>query len=492
MTRRRRDDRTDAGRLDRRACDRARMARDARFDGRFFSGVLTTRIYCRPVCPVRPARSENVAFFPTAAAAEHAGFRPCLRCRPETAPGTPAWQGAATTVSRALDLINRGFLDERRVEDLADALGMGARHLTRLFVRYVGAPPTAAARTRRVQLGKALLDETRMPIAQIAFAAGFSSIRRFNAVFAETYRRSPSAIRRSPGDASVTGGPITVRLAYRPPFSWPHVAALLAAESTPGVEEVGPDGYRRTVTLDGKAGWLSVRPVPSEHQLTLAVWLPDYARLGTVVERVRVMFDLKADPRRIVRQLAAEPALVPLLRRAPGVRLPGAWDGFEVAVLRLVARELDPSRTMRAMARLAEIYGRCCAAPPRPGPTQLFPDAAALAEIDDTATGLSRHAVKAVRRLARTTAAGTIRFDATVSFDTLVSQLIGLGSFDAPTAHWIAMRTLAEPDAVPFGAEPGGGRSRRVSRHERWRPWRSYVAVLNALRSTGRAGRVSA
>jgi len=178
-------------------CDRARIARDPRFDGWFFTGVLTTGVYCRPTCPVRPARSRNVVFFPTASAAERAGFRPCLRCRPEAAPGTPAWRGAAATVSRALKLIDRGFLDEKSVDELADTLGVGARHLRRLFLKHAGASPLAAASTRRVQRAKTLLDETAMPISAIAFAAGFASIRRFNAAFRAVYRRPPSAVRRT-------------------------------------------------------------------------------------------------------------------------------------------------------------------------------------------------------------------------------------------------------------------------------------------------------
>jgi AraC family transcriptional regulator of adaptative response/methylated-DNA-[protein]-cysteine methyltransferase len=184
--------------LDSRACDRARLARDRRFDGRFFTGVLTTRIYCRPTCPVKPAKSRNVVFFPTAAAAERAGFRPCLRCRPETAPGTPAWQGAAASVSRALRLIERGFLDDgKTVEDLADSLGMTTRHLRRLFARHAGASPIAVAMTRRVQRAKRLIDETSLPMATVAFAAGFGSIRRFNAAFHTVYRRPPTAVRRT-------------------------------------------------------------------------------------------------------------------------------------------------------------------------------------------------------------------------------------------------------------------------------------------------------
>ena len=183
--------------LDWRTCDRARIARDARFDGSFFTGVRTTRIYCRPTCPVKPAKSGNVEFFPTAAAAERAGFRPCLRCRPESAPGTPAWRGAAATVSRALRLIDRGFLDEKNVDDLSATLGVGARHLRRLFLKHAGATPTAVAGTRRIQRAKKLLDETAMPISAIAFASGFTSIRRFNAAFRAVYRRPPSSLRRT-------------------------------------------------------------------------------------------------------------------------------------------------------------------------------------------------------------------------------------------------------------------------------------------------------
>jgi AraC family transcriptional regulator, regulatory protein of adaptative response / methylated-DNA-[protein]-cysteine methyltransferase len=200
--------------LDARTCDRARLARDARFDGRFYTGVLTTRIYCRPTCPVKPARSANVVFFPTAAAAEGAGFRPCLRCRPEAAPGTPAWRGAAATVSRALRLIEQGFLDEgKSVEDLADALGMTPRHLRRLFARHAGASPLAVATARRVQRAKRLVDETSMRLADVALAAGFGSIRRFNAAFRTAYRRPPSAVRRrrpaARGIAQAPGAPAT-------------------------------------------------------------------------------------------------------------------------------------------------------------------------------------------------------------------------------------------------------------------------------------------
>jgi AraC family transcriptional regulator of adaptative response / DNA-3-methyladenine glycosylase II len=376
-------------------------------------------------------------------------------------------------VSRAFALIDRGALDEGRVSDLAARLGMGPRHLNRLFLRYVGASPIAAGRTRRVQLAKTLLTETAMPIADVAFAAGFQSVRRFNAVFRGTYGRPPSAVRRLLDETSVGGGPITLRLAYRPPFCWRNMVRLLGAEHTPGVEEVDRLGYRRTVMLDGRIGWFSVRPVTSAHQLELRLWLPDYVRLRTAVERVRLMFDLDADPQRIARQLAPDTALAPLLRRVKGLRLPGAWDGFEIAVGRLVLRDVGRSRAGRVLGALANACGRRLDPRPEGGPYILFPEAGVLAASTSSQVGLSRRGARDLRRLARATASGAIQFDGRASFDELVGQLTRVGAFDVPTAHWIAMRSLAEPDAAPF-------RSARGREERRWRPWRSYVAVLRA------------
>ena len=374
--------------LDREVCDRARIARDARFDGRFVSGVLTTRIYCRPVCPVRPARSANVIFFPTAAAAETAGFRPCLRCRPETTPGSAAWRGTAATVSRALRLIDQGALDEGRVGDLAAALGVGARHLTRLFLDHVGAPPTAAARTRRVQLAKTLLSDSRLPMTEVAFAAGFRSIRRFNAVFRQTYRRPPSSIRRV-DPAAIDGGALTLRLAYCPPLGWAGTARRLAAECTPGVEEIGPAGYRRTVAIEGRAGWLSVRPVAGLSQVELQLGLPDYQPLRAVIERVSRLLDLSADPEAIARQLAVDGGLGMLRSQLRAVRLPGAWDGFEVAVHRVLRRHVGAAGARDAVGRLARALGRPLAACPPAGPDRLFPEPEALAAAGPRVLGLS-------------------------------------------------------------------------------------------------------
>ena len=227
--------------LDRRACDRARIARDAKFDGRFFTGVLTTRIYCRPTCPVKPAKSRNVVFFPTAAAAERAGFRPCLRCRPETAPGTPAWRGAAASVSRALRLIEAGFPDDgHSVDELADTLGMTARHLRRLFLRHAGASPTAVATTRRVQRAKTLLDATSLRMSAVAFAAGFTSIRRFNAAFRAVYRRPPSAVRRRRARRQSAADTVAARQIRRASLSMLSATTAAAARNTHASANAAP------------------------------------------------------------------------------------------------------------------------------------------------------------------------------------------------------------------------------------------------------------
>lgn len=470
--------------LDTVACDRARLARDARFDGKFFIGVLTTGVYCRPICPVNPARSENVLFFPTAAAAERAGFRPCLRCRPETAPGTPIWQGPAAAVSRAVELINRGFLDQRSVDDLSSAVGVGTRQLTRLFTKHIGASPTTVARTRRVQIAKRLLDETDMPVTEIAFAAGFQSIRRFNAVFKETYGRPPAHIRRSNLEPFTGRSQITIRLAYRPPFNWPLLAGFLAMEATPGVENVSHGGYRRTISTPGGGGWFSLQPIMGQNAVVVSIHTPDLSNIRQIIERVSVICDLHADPSQISAQLGEDPAVSRSLELARGVRIPGAWDGFEVAVRAVIAREAAAFDPRNLMAEIARTYGEQLTVYEDGQPHILFPTPASLADSDLSRVGVGDLAAKRVKLLARSVVAGQVAFAPTASFSDIVSRLKTIVGLDVPTAHWVAMRTLGEPDAVPFGAplvpELGSRAVATVADHDRWRPWRSYAAVLLA------------
>src|SRR5579862_2558684 len=336
--------------LDHDACYRALSLRDPRFDGRFFTAVKTTGIYCRPICPARTPRSPNVTFYPTAAAAQEAGYRPCLRCRPETAPDLGAWRGTSNTVSRALGLIEHGALDEDDADGLAGRLGVGERHLRRLFRQHLGASPVAVAQTRRIHLAKQLIHETRLPMAEVAFASGFGSIRRFNETFQQLFGRPPSELRRAAGPDFPAGpaGEIVLLLRYQPPYDWPAMIAFLKRRAIAGVEHVTVDRYARTVQLDGLQGTVAVEPARG-NALCATVRFPKLSALPAIIARLRRVFDLGADPVAISAHLAQDPTLAPLVKARPGLRVPGAWDGFELAMRAVLGQQI----TVAAAARLA-------------------------------------------------------------------------------------------------------------------------------------------
>jgi AraC family transcriptional regulator of adaptative response / DNA-3-methyladenine glycosylase II len=309
--------------LDHDACYRAIASRDARFDGRLFIGVKTTGIYCRPICPARTPKAESCRFFATAAAAQEAGFRSCLRCRPECSPELAIWRGTSNTVSRGLALIADGALDgeEASVDALAGRLGVGERQLRRLFQQHIGASPITVAQTRRVLFAKQLIAETAMPLSQVALAAGFGSIRRFNAVFQKLYRRPPGAFRR--GSAAEAGSALTLTLPFAPPYDWDAMLAALAARG----DRIADGGWRRHVSINGVRGDVEVRLHPTHGAALLAIIrFPDVAALPHIVRRIRRVFDLSADPLVIGQQLADDALLRPLVRARPGLRVPGAWE----------------------------------------------------------------------------------------------------------------------------------------------------------------------
>jgi AraC family transcriptional regulator of adaptative response / DNA-3-methyladenine glycosylase II len=318
--------------LDRLACDRARRSRDPRFDGCFFVGVTSTRIYCRPICPARAPKDENVRYFATAAAAEAAGFRPCLRCRPETAPGSPAWKGTSTLVSRAVRLIAEGALDGEGVERLAERLGVTARHLRRLFRQHLGASPREIADSRRVHFARKLLDETSLGCREIAIASGFGSLRRFNARIRETFRRTPTELRRRRELGVRSPGQYRFRLGFRSPYDWAGMLRFLGAHTVPGIESVSSSSYRRAISVDGKSGSIEVSLGESGRWLDLTVRFPETRALFLIVERTRRLFDVDADPLSIEEHLRCDPLLRPPLARHPGVRVPGGWEPGEVRV----------------------------------------------------------------------------------------------------------------------------------------------------------------
>lgn len=315
--------------LDRSTYYRAFQGHDARFDGRVFVGVTSTGIYSRPVCPARTPKFENCRFFASAAAAQGAGFRPCLRCRPEIAPDFASWRGSANTVSRALALIADGALDEDEagVEALAGRLGVGGRQLRRLFQRHLGASPIAVAQTRRVLFAKQLLHDTHLPMAEVALASGFGSLRRFNETFRKLFDRPPRMLRRSAGaDTSARDG-VTLRLAYRPPYDWPGMLTALSSREPSDLEWIEGGKWHRRVDLDGLRGRVSVAHLPDRNAVAVTIRFPSVKALPAIVACVRRVFDLGADITTIDSHLARDPALAPLIARRPGLRAPGDWEG---------------------------------------------------------------------------------------------------------------------------------------------------------------------
>jgi AraC family transcriptional regulator of adaptative response / DNA-3-methyladenine glycosylase II len=481
--------------LDPHVCYRALQTRDERFDGRIFVGVTSTGIYCRPVCPAGPPKLAHCRFFPSAAAAQEAGFRPCLRCRPETTLDLGSWRGTSNTVSRGLALIAEGDLDREgaTIDTLAERLGVGGRQLRRLFQKHLGASPIAVAQTRRVLFAKQLLHETRLSMTEIALAAGFGSVRRFNETFLKLYGRPPSTLRKKPqlslpqGSMGTRG--VTVRLRYRPPYDWPAMLAYLRGRSVEGVERVLGDGYARTVVQDGKVGTVEVAHVPAWDSLAVTIRFPSVRALPAIVARVRSVFDLGADVVAIGAHLAQDPLLAPLIAERPGLRAPGAWEGFELAVRAVLGQQVS----LEAGRQLAGKLARACGTPVPalengdPSLTLTFPTAAQVAAADLGVLGMPNARRQALAALARAAIADPLLFQPLDTIDETVARLRTIPGVGDWTAHTIALRAAREPDAFPAsdvgllrGAANGSGvrpsPAELLERAERWRPWRGYAA----------------
>lgn len=478
--------------LDRESCYRALITRDARFDGVFFVAVRTTGIYCRPICPAQTPKLEHVRFMPTAAAAQAAGYRPCLRCRPETSPDLAAWHGTAATVSRAMSLIAAGALNDASVDDLAGRLGIGERQLRRLFAQHIGASPNAVAQTRRVLFAKQLITDTTMPMAQVALAAGFGSLRRFNDTFRKLYARPPLSMRRV-RDAGTPASAITLTLPFKPPYDWPGIIGFLAARAIRGVESVQPDCYARSIRLEGAQGTIAVRRAAHQNALVATIRFPVVTALPAIVARIRRIFDLGADPAVIGAQLAEDPVMAPLVAARPGLRVPGAWDGFELAVRGILGQQITVGAATQLAGRLVDLCGTALPAADDPAltaVTHVFPLPGDVARVDELglALGMPRARAAAITGLARTAAAYPGLFEPGHGLDAAVRRLRALPGIGEWTAHYIAMRALREPDAFP-AADIGlmrametadGGRptpAELLAHAEAWRPWRAYAAL---------------
>ena len=467
-------------------CYRAVDSRDPRFDGWFYTAVRTTGIYCRPSCPATTPKRANVTFFTSAAAAQRGGFRACRRCRPDAAPGSPEWDVRADVVGRAMRLIGDGVVDRDGVPGLAQRLGYTERHLHRMLTDELGAGPLALARAQRAQTARILIETTDLGFAEIAFAAGFGSVRQFNDTILQVYAQPPSALRDRRRPSSSGAGTISLRLAYRAPLHVPSLLGFLARRALPGMEEVDDRTYRRGLHLPHGAG--TVELTPADRWVAATLRLSDVRDLAPAVARCRRLFDLDADPAAVDATLAADPALADAVAAEPGVRVPRSVDSFEMAVRAIVGQQVSVSGARTTLARLLR-----AAAPGAEdgtvdsGVLEGFPPAEVVAELPDAAFGMPAARRETIRTLARAVASGDLDLEPGTDRERAVARLRELPGVGAWTAGYVAMRAIGDPDvflptdlAVRRGAAALGlpDSPGELARHaERWRPWRSYALI---------------
>lgn len=476
------------------ACYQAMKSHDPRFDGHFFVGVASTGVYCRPICRVRLPKRQNCAFYPSAAAAEAAGFRPCLRCRPELAPGFAATEASAKLARSAARMIEDGVADDVDLAFVAQRIGITGRHLRRIFAEEFGVSPVQYAQTHRLLLAKRLLTDTPLPVAQIAFASGFSSVRRMNALFAGRYGFSPTRLRREGRSAASDDfDALNFVLPYRPPYDFTRVLAFLALRAMPGVEAVGPGVYRRVIrigheTTAANTGWLEVKHLPKRHALQLRFASSLAAAAQAILARAKQVFDVAADPREIGATLG------PLAAGAEGLRLPGAFDPFELAMRAILGQQVSVKAARTLAARFVETFGDPVATP-FDALTRAFPTPLRVAQLrrDDIARlGVVGRRAQAMIALAEAFGSGAVDLASGAEPAQAIETLCGIPGIGPWTAHYIAMRALAWPDAWPprdvalLNAlnlpNSAIGQRRADVLAEAWRPWRSY-AVLHLWRT---------
>jgi AraC family transcriptional regulator of adaptative response / DNA-3-methyladenine glycosylase II len=471
--------------LDDDACYRALLGRDARFDGLFFVGVKTTGVYCRPVCTAKTPGRGRCRFFASAALAERAGFRPCLRCRPELAPGHAPVDCVRTTARAAAARIEAGALsDGGSLEELAASLGLSSRQLRRSVRKELGVSPVELAQTNRLLLAKRLIAETQLPLVQVAFAAGFESVRRFNALFRSHYRLTPSALRRSSSPA-VAADCLRLVLAYRPPLDWDAILRFLGARAIPGVECVTGVAYHRTVCVGEHRGWLSVSPVADRNLLAVVLATALAPALPSILVRLRNLFDLDARPDVITGHLALDPLLAPWVKQQPGLRVPGAFDSFELGMRAILGQQVSVRGASTLAGRFARRFGEAIETP-LPCLNRIAPTAETLAAARSATLaglGLPNARAESLRNLARVVARSEIDLEPGVDPTAIVAKLVELPGIGPWTAEYIAMRALRWPDAFPAGDLGLVKASRLKSAKalekaaERWRPWRAYAAM---------------
>jgi AraC family transcriptional regulator of adaptative response / DNA-3-methyladenine glycosylase II len=465
-------------------CYQAMTARDSRFDGLFFVGVETTGVYCRPVCPAKTPMRDRCRFFGTAAGAERAGFRPCLRCRPELAPGHARIDAVSRLAAAVAQRIEDGALNEDGLEALAEEFGRSSRQLRRALREEFGVSPVELAQTQRLLLAKRLLTDTHLSVTEAAFAAGFASVRRFNALFRERYRLSPTELRRSHA-AAAPADALTFELAYRPPLAWEPLLEFLASRAFAGVEAVEGRRYRRTVSLDGRRGWIAVEPADGRAALRLQVSASLAPVLAPLLARVRRLFDLDAQPDRIAAHLGRDPALRPLLDATPGLRVPGGFDGFELGLRAVLGQQVSVRAATCIAARFSEAFGEPVETP-FPDLARLSPAAEPIARAEVSgiaALGVPAARAHTIRSLARAVVEDNLRLEPGADVEAAMLRLTALPGIGDWTAQYVALRALRWPDAFPAGdralrkALDNPSPARMLEIADAWRPWRAYAAM---------------
>jgi AraC family transcriptional regulator, regulatory protein of adaptative response / DNA-3-methyladenine glycosylase II len=465
------------------ACYRAMSSRDGRFDGRFYIGVTSTGIYCRPVCPAQTPRRANVRFYKSAAAAEAAGFRACRRCRPQLAPGTMQPAAGDRLADRALRLLAAGAADGAAgITAVAERLAVSDRHLHRVLNEAVGAGPLTLARMRRLQTARTLIEQTTMPITDVAFSSGYSSLRQFNSEVRTGIGATPTELRRRRHAKLDGDGAIVLRLGVRPPFDGRALLDFFAARAVAGVEVCSATALTRSLSLPHGTGVVELEPQPAH--LSARMWLDDVSDLGAAVDHCRRLFDVDADPQAIAATLGADPLLAPLVSARPGLRVPGAVDGDEVAMRAVLGQQVSVARATALAAHLTESLGARLAQPRR-GVDRLFPTSAAVAAADLDGLGLTGERAATLRRLAGALARGDVDLGPGADAPGARARLLAIRGIGEWTAAYIAMRVLREPDAFPASdlgvrrgfARAGGDPRALVERSQGWRPWRAYAAV---------------